>query len=191
MLKPGQIPAALLADFDSSGLDAVIATFNLHSSWPVNLTPICDYLNIGVRVGKLPPAFNAVSLVKVGGGSIKLVLSSRLDTPLLRATLGHELGHIFKHETGHAHASFDLEAALSHAAYTGCGGSLSKFVGGGNRLGREELEADLIGAYLTVPPDAMLELFQQGYDTAQVAACLELPPHFIELRAHLLIAQGY
>lgn len=189
--KLSRIPDTLLANFDSSALDAVIASFDLHSSYPVNLTPVCDYLNIRVRVGKLPPAFNAVSYVKRGGASITLLLNNRLDTPLLRATLGHELGHIFKHETGQAHASFDLEAAITNGYYSGCGGQLGKFASPGQRLGREELEADLMGAYLTVPVAAMLELFQDGFDTAQVAATLELPAHYVELRAHLLIAQNF
>lgn len=189
MLYANRVPDALLTAFDSSSLDAVITAFNLHSTYPVNLTPVCDYLNIRLRVGKLPPAFNAVSFVKRGGSKINILVSNRLDLPLLRATLGHELGHIFKHEAGQAHASFDLEAAIAEGSFSGCGGQLSKFASSGQRLGRQEIEADLIGAYLTVPAQPMLELFRQGFDLEQVAATLELPTHYIELRAQLLIAK--
>lgn len=189
MLYTNRVPDALLTAFDSSALDAVINAFDLYSTYPVNLTPVCDYLNIRLQVGKLPPAFNAVSFVKRGGSKITILVSDSLELPTLRAAIGHELGHIFKHEAGQAHASFDLEAALATGSYRGCSGQLSKYARPGQRVSREETEADLMGAYLTVPAKSMLELFQQGFDLEQVAATLELPIKSIELRAQLIIAK--
>jgi len=153
----------LLERFPYEECDSIIQKLGLHQNYPVWPTSLYELLNVEVCCMSLPSWVKAFSIKQVGIEHSIVVLDEKLSNLDVRHAIFHEAGHLLAHRSGRPHA------CATHG-----------------RVSREEVEADLIGAYLSAPAWAVKELFYQGYNTQQVAATLEITTEMLELRYQLL-----
>lgn len=159
----------IIAGFDTQFLDELIDWFSLHSSYPIDLTPVYDATNIGTHTLRLPDGLRAFSARKKSFKRVAAFFDYRLTTAERRHAAGHEFGHLFYHPGDRFH---------------GCAS------GPGGLVRREELEADLVAAYLLVPGRAFYELSREGLNAHQIAVILDVPPALLDLRASLMIERN-
>jgi hypothetical protein len=69
-------------------------------------------------------------------------------------------------------------------------GRVSREITGPGRLvKKEELEADIVGAYLAVPGATLVELVKAGYSAGQIGGILKVTPSMLQLRAEMMLAR--
>ncbi len=162
--------AEQLRSFPIEMLDELIERYQLHESYPVQATVLYDELNIRrYKDMTLPKGSRGFSVRHPSRGFGIAVFDRKLEGAELQHTIFHELGHLLLHSAGRPHGSV-----------TGPGGMVR----------REELEADMVAAYLAAPGIAVLELFLAGYTAPQVAALLNITPRLLQLRAELMVARN-
>lgn len=93
----------------------------------------------------------------------------RLDETMKRMVLAHELGHNFYH--------YDY-ADLSTAE------SMSK-------KSNEELEANIFASHLLIKTEAILSLYEEGYDVNEIASFLYVRPELCNIKLNELQKMGY
>lgn len=150
-------------------LDELIEKFSLHSFYPVDLSPLFEALNIKIYYNlKLPAETKAFSVLRKNSGNGFSCFDRRLKGSELAYVKGHEMGHLLSHKIGRMH---------------GC-------VSDGGVVRREELEADLVGAYLLVPGRPFLEFCRADFSLGQIAEIFGVTVEMLELRSQLMVARN-
>ncbi len=183
-----------LEQFDAAPLDLLISFLGLHKNYPVNLQPLFDTMAIKVSgAAGIPGHLHGASGIRDGRGVILIDIT--LDATRQLCTLGHEMGHLFKHLDEQV---FRPKTAIAETEEVSRPGWLQTVPGKQKNFLYvrepldllEEDEADLIGAYLVVPKEPMLALLAQGFDRTEIAARLGVTLHYLELRVALMLARN-